>query len=282
MFGWGKKKPKTVEVTLIELGKDEAFGVSQVPVDQLPDTFEINTTLHLGDVDWQVVEARPATKAEFRETGKVTVVLAKQEIFNIDPANLLFNIDPANVLFSLPTISNDMAIVEAVSSLENVLVLHEDDWRQFEFLSAGLNELVQQEVQDILAIYHTQREESGFKQLHVRRRIAEPLPDVALPLESLAQAFQIEKRFNGVAFKNAAATIVNGFAWQTGSGWIFWGQTDTQGNLVVLCLLPPQDADVAIMANKIDDFVLANDLLLIDWVSVRQYGKNEGSFSLYE
>ncbi|CAI1731845.1 TPA: hypothetical protein ACSTJ0_000216 [Serratia fonticola] len=273
MFGWGKKKPKTVEVTLIELGKDEAFGVSQVPVDQLPDTFEINTTLHLGDVDWQVVEARPATKAEFRETGKVTVVLAKQEIFNIDPAN---------VLFSLPTISNDMAIVEAVSSLDNVLVLHEDDWRQFEFLSAGLNELVQQEIQDILAIYHTQREESGFKQLHVRRRIAEPLPGVALQLESLAQAFQIEKRFSGVAFNNAAATIVNGFAWQTGSGWIFWGQTDTQGNLVVLCLLPPQDADAAIMANKIDDFVLANNLLLIDWISVRQYGKNEGSFSLYE
>lgn len=273
MFGWGKKKPKTIEVTLIELDKDEAFGVSQVPVDQLPDTFEINTTLHLGDVDWQVVEARPATKAEFREIGKVTVVLAKQEIFNIDPAN---------ILFSLPTISNDMAIVEAASSLENVLVLHEDDWRQFEFLSAGLNELVQQEIQDILAIYHTQREESGFKQLHVRRRIAEPLPSVALPLESLAQAFQIEKRFNGVAFKNAAATIVNGFAWQTGSGWNLWGQTDTQGNLVVLCLLPPQDADAAIMANKIDDFVLANNLLLIDWVSVRQYGKYKGSFSLYE
>ncbi|WP_025121633.1 MULTISPECIES: hypothetical protein [unclassified Serratia (in: enterobacteria)] len=273
MFGWGKKKPKTVEVTLIELGKDEAFGVSPVPVDQLPDTFEINTTLHLGDVDWQVVEARPATKAEFRETGKVTVVLAKQEIFNIDPTK---------VLFSLPTITNDMAMVEDVASLENVLVLHEDDWRQFEFLSVSLHELVQQEVQDILAIYHTQREESGFKQIHVRKRIAEPLLDVALPLESLAQAFGVEKRFSGVAFNNAAATIVNGFAWQTTSGWIFWGQTDAQGNLAVLCLLPPHDADAASMANKIDDFVLAHDLLLIDWVNVRQYGKGEDSFSLYE
>lgn len=273
MFGWGKKKTKTVEVTLIELGKDEAFGVSQVPVDQLPDTFEINTTLHLGDVDWQVVEARPTTKAEFRETGKVTVVLAKQEIFDIDPAK---------VLFSLPTISNDMAMVEAVASLENVLVLHEDDWRQFEFLSVSLNELAQQEVQDILAIYHTQRQASGFKQIHVRKRIGEPLPDVALPLESLAQAFEIEKCFSGVAFNNAAATIINGFAWQTASGWIFWGQTDAQSNLVVLCLLPPHEAEAKIMANKIDDFLLANDLLLIDWVSVRQYGKNEGSFSLYE
>lgn len=273
MFGWGKKKPKTVEVTLIELGKDEAFGVSPVPVDQLPDTFEINTTLHLGDVDWQVVEARPATKAEFRETGKVTVVLAKQEIFNIDPTK---------VLFGLPTISSDMALVEDVASLENVLVLHEDDWRQFEFLSASLHELVQQEVQDILAIYHTQREESGFKQIHVRKRIAEPLLDVALPLESLAQAFGVEKRFSGVAFNNAAATIVNGFAWQTASGWIFWGQTDAQGNLAVLCLLPPHDADAAIMAKKIDDFVLAHALLLIDWVNVRQYGKGEDSFSLYE
>ncbi|AHG22918.1 hypothetical protein Z042_19295 [Chania multitudinisentens RB-25] len=273
MFGWGKKKPKTVEITLIERGKDEAFGVSQVLVDQLPDTFEINTTLHLGDVDWQVVEAMPATKAEFRETGKVTVVLVKQEIFDIDPTKLLF---------SLPTISNDLAMVEAVSSLENVLVLREDDWRQFEFLSFSLNELVQQEVQDILAIYHTQREAAGFKQVHVRKRIAEPLPGVALPLESLAHLFNIEKRFSGVAFNNAAATIVNGFARQTGSGWIFWGQTDAQNNLVVLCLLPPHDADAAIMAKKIDDFVLANDLLLVDWVSVRQYGKDADSFSLYE
>ncbi|HGM5491681.1 TPA: hypothetical protein ACKP1B_003342 [Serratia fonticola] len=273
MFGWGKKKPKTVEVTFIELGKDQAFGVSSVPVDQLPDTFEINTTLHLGNVDWQVVEARPATKAEFRETGKLTVWLAKQEICHIDPAK---------VLFSLPTISNDMAMVEEVSSLENVLVLHEDNWRQFEFLSVSLHELVQQEIQDILAIYHTQREASGFKQIHVRKRIAEPLLNVALPLESLAQAFGVEKRFSGVAFNNAAATIINGFAWQTDRGWIFWGQTDAQGNLVVLCLLPPQDVDAALMAKKIDDFVLANDLLLIDWVNVRQYGKCEDSFSLYK
>jgi len=273
MFGWGKKKLKTVEVTLIELGKDETFGVSQVPVDQLPDTFEINTTLHLGSVDWQVVEARPATKVEFRETGKVTVVLAKQEIFNIEPTN---------VLFSLPTISNDMAMVEAVSSLEDVLILLEDDWRQFEFLSISLNDLVHQEIQDILAIYHTQCEESGFKQLHVRKRIPEPLSGVTLPLESLAQAFDIKKRFSGVAFNNSAATIVNGFAWQTGSGWIFWGQTDAQGNLVVLCLLPPHDADAEIMAKKIDDFALLNDLLLIDWVSVRLFGKGEDSFSIYE
>ncbi|PVZ83953.1 hypothetical protein C9426_24785 [Serratia sp. S1B] len=272
MFGWGKK-PKTIEVTLIECGKDEAFGVSQVPVEQLPDTFEINTTLHLGDVDWQVVEARPARKMEFKETGKVTIVLAKQEIFNIDPAK---------ILFSLPTISDDLPIVEAASSLENVLVLREDDWRQFEFLAIDMDEVVQQELQDILAIYHTQREEPGFKQLHVRKRVAEPLPGVVLSLESLAQAFNIEKRFSGVAFNNAAATIVNGFAWQTDSGWTFFGQTDTQGNLVVLGLLPPQQAEAAVIAKQIDDFLLANNLLLVDWVGVRLYGKVGDSFSLYE
>jgi hypothetical protein len=36
-----------------------------MPPDDLPESFEIDTTLHLGDSNWSVVHAEPQTKAEF-------------------------------------------------------------------------------------------------------------------------------------------------------------------------------------------------------------------------
>lgn len=75
-----------------------------MPIDQLPKTFEIHTTLDLGEEKWSVVS-------------KQMVILAKTQL-----------IDPKDVLFSLPTISNDIGELIDTDTLENVLILHEDDW----------------------------------------------------------------------------------------------------------------------------------------------------------
>ncbi len=49
MFGFGKLK-KEVSVEFIEQGADEVFAGSVIPKDQLPEAFEINTTLDIGEL----------------------------------------------------------------------------------------------------------------------------------------------------------------------------------------------------------------------------------------
>ena len=274
MFGFGKKKDKEIiRVQFIESGQENAFAASEVPIEQLPDTFEINTTLSIAGDEWSVVSAVPPRKAEFRKTGSLIITLAKYEVTQIDPAK---------ILYSLPTISSDLPGVEAADSLENVLVVYEDDWRQFEFLSVRLENEIRQELEDILNIYQTQHDGSGFKQLHVRRRVDIPLPEKSLSLAELDNVFSLEKTYDGIAFSNAAATVVNGFARQTVSGWIFWGQTDDSGYITTLCLRPGTHTESATIAPLMDDFVKQHQLLLVDWVQVFLCGERAESFARYD
>ena len=58
-----------VEVTFIDDATGEPFGVTQIPPDDLPESFELDTTLHIGDDDWSVVDAQPSTRAEYAKSG---------------------------------------------------------------------------------------------------------------------------------------------------------------------------------------------------------------------
>lgn len=69
MFGFGKKHT-TIRVEFVKQGESAPFMRSDVPIDSLPDTFEIDTTLHIKEEEWQVVSALPPQKSEFRKTGK--------------------------------------------------------------------------------------------------------------------------------------------------------------------------------------------------------------------
>lgn len=86
MFGFGKKE---VEVKFYEGKGKTPFAISNIPIEQLPDTFEIDTVMHLGNEDWIVVNAAPAEKAKFRKTGKLNLYLEKSEIIQMDPNELL-------------------------------------------------------------------------------------------------------------------------------------------------------------------------------------------------
>lgn len=273
MFGFGKKKHKTIRVEFVRQGESAPFLRSDVPIDQLPDTFEIDTTLHIKDDEWQVVQANPPQKNEFRQTGHVKVELAKYEVTTIDPNQLLF---------SLPTISDALPEQESAHSLENVLVCHEDDWRQVELISQVQQDAISLEFSDIIDIYRHQRKEFGFVQLHPRQRIPQPLNDHMLTLDALKQAFNIEHVYSGVAFNRVAASIVDGFALRTASGWTFWGQTDAKGHIVTLNLLRGPEAQVDTLCVDMDRFLADHQLLLVDWVRTFSCGQEGASFSQFD
>jgi hypothetical protein len=85
-MAWFSRK---VTVEFIDEADGAVFASSIMPVDDLPDSFEIDTTLHLGESDWSVVRAEPLTKKEFSKTGKLRIRLRKIE--TMDPNAIGFS-----------------------------------------------------------------------------------------------------------------------------------------------------------------------------------------------
>ncbi len=272
MFGFAKDH-KVIEVEFYEGESPTPFAQSKVPIDQLPDTFEIDTTMNLGENDWRVADAQPIGKTDFRKTGRLKLYLTKVETTMVDPNELLF---------SLPTISDSIAGAEDTESLENVVVFREDDWRQFEFISSNQEELIHGELNAIEQIYQQHRESSGFNQLHVRKAIIEPLSETKISLDSLRESFSFEKEYGGVAFNNTAATIVNGFAYKTTSGWLLWGQVDNAGNLINLNLSETDSSSIEGIAENIDSFAQKHELYIVNWPRLFWGGVGKRKFLEYQ
>ena len=59
MLGFTRK----VNVTLIDDATGAAFARASMPPGELPETFAVETTMHLGTDDWRVVAADPPTRS---------------------------------------------------------------------------------------------------------------------------------------------------------------------------------------------------------------------------
>lgn len=75
-MGWFSRD---VTLTLIDDATGAVFATTKMPPGNLPESFDLQTTLHLGDADWSVVNAEPQTRAEYQKTGTLTLRLRKIE-----------------------------------------------------------------------------------------------------------------------------------------------------------------------------------------------------------
>src|SRR6185369_10925568 len=109
----------SIHVVLRDSATGQSITTADMRAEDLPQTFERDTTLHLGDDDWHVVKAEPPTAAEFTRTGALTITLSK-----------VTRIAPQDILYSLPTICDVVPSVAANSSRKgkHVFELAEDDW----------------------------------------------------------------------------------------------------------------------------------------------------------
>ena len=190
-----------IKVTFYELGNEVPFIESTTPVEQLPDTFEIDTNVDIHEETWRVVCAKPAKKVEFRTTGEVKIYVEKYKVFEADPQK---------ILYSVPTIDDCIAGVENCESLENVLIFSEDDWRQCEFISKNYGALIGHEIQEIANIYKNHHRGVGFDDIHLRTKISKPFAK-DIPFGILKNYFDIDEEYSGVAFNTAVAKISGGF-----------------------------------------------------------------------
>jgi hypothetical protein len=253
---WSKNKHDKIKVEFFETGKDEHFAVSMVPIGQLPETFEVATTFNIEGKKWSVVDADPKQKSDFEKTGKLRVMLSPLQTVN-----------PKNILFSLPTINDRICAVQKAKSLDGMLVIHEDDWRQVEFVSEKLLVDVETEFNSIRTIYETKWEEVGFTEMHVRKLIETPIDDGVIPYPALRNHFSVSKEFNGFGIRSYMAVAEHGFAFETRDGLLFYGVLSQQGNVIFLCL-----ANTDGFADKCGDLMKTFHLIGVDWCKGQTIG----------
>ena len=229
----------TIHVQLVNAKTQTVMGEADLPVDQLPESFAAPTTLHLGGSDWSVVKAEPMTRDEYVKTGALLLVLHPIEM-----------VDPKTILFSLPTIENTMPPLEPGDA---ACMMHEDDWRQHELVSSRFEPEIAAELADIRKV-HEDREGMGFKTIHVRSRIPEPLGGRTITLADLTAALGDPTR-EGVSLGGSAVT--GGFAFAIGDGHVY-GRED--GGLV-----REIGVDHGTDPSGLAAFARANQLVLVDW-----------------
>jgi hypothetical protein len=80
-MGWFSRK---VNVTFIDDATGVAFATTKMLPNDLPASFEVNTTLHLGEADWFVVHSEPRTREGYTKSGSLVLRLRKIEMMAPD------------------------------------------------------------------------------------------------------------------------------------------------------------------------------------------------------
>jgi hypothetical protein len=259
MFGLGKKK--TISVEYVEAGKRQPMSTAKVPTGDLPDVFEIDSVMEYDGKKWTIVAAVPETKEEFAKAGKLQLFLSK--VVQLVP--------PGDAPFSLPTINDEIGLVRPAELHENVFVVHEDDWRQVEFVARSHAETVQRELREIRKIVDTQQVKGGYKMVHVRKTIPQPLAGTGLTTGAIKETFGIRNHFEGIVITGYNGRVENGFAYDVGGSGVLWGETDGKGNLLCLSLAASQEnpgAAIKTLGQDVAAFCSKHKLQLVNWTAM--------------
>jgi hypothetical protein len=241
---------RKVDVTFVDAATGQVFARTEMAPGQLPKTFLLETTMHLGNEPWAVVRAEPATRAEFARTRRLVLTLRRVRVEMVDPRE---------ILFSLPTL-NDRLPDEAEAADGNEAALTEDDWRQVEFVSASLRFVVDDEIGEIERIHAEQRAGIGFRQLHVRSRVEPPLEGVTIgDVRALGLGAARALRLAGHPQR-----VRGGFAHELPGGWRLYGVAAGEA-VTALGLDPSGEAPPAATIAALEAFAREHDLILADW-----------------
>lgn len=241
---------RKVKVTFIDEASGAVIGETSMDPAQLPESFLHDTTLHLGDQPWSVRKAEPPTREQYARSRRLVLTLARTA-----------TIDPRELLFSLPTINDRLPDEEGQADGSEVVLL-EDDWRQVEWVHVSRGEVITEELQSVRRIYEEHRQGIGFDQIHVRSRLAEPLPGAPLKAEALLRLvlgppLPLRLDRHGVRIRG-------GFAYSLPAGWILYG-TRTEQHVEVLGLHRSGEPLPDDTAAALEDLAAEHHLLLVDW-----------------
>lgn len=251
-----------VTVIFVNGADGKEVGRSKLPADQLPETFDTDTTVDIDGTTWLVEHAEPEGAAQWRVSRTLTLILRRAGSSAV-PAR--------DILFSLPSICDVLPSVAGTWSGADAFEIHEDDWRQVEMIAGSLSGVIQFELRAIRVIYEESARRSsdggiiGFGSIHVRSQPARPLPDPLSLRRVLSMLPQPSRQYAGVAFKGTTGLAVGSFAVAFGPVNLY-GLADGDA-IEVLCLdgQAVPDAGPPDLIAGLQEVIGVFDLVIVDW-----------------
>ncbi len=263
---------QTIEVVFLNAEDGKRIAGGNIPISQLPETFAKNTVMHINEQPWQVVKADPVDAKDFKASGKLTLTCAKIEYISTE-----------GVLYALPTINEEVPETGAVAPENNVFTLHEDDWRQMEFVSNSHYDTIGIELRAIVNIYQNHQKEGGFDKLHVRKAIQRPLGANSITTATLEKYLPPDaKTADAVVFAQDEHEIKDVFAYNI-SPLVLYGHVTKGGTMDALGMqfvdIPTNTLPFVI--DGIVNFMRDHDLIFVDWIRMQMIPPDTGGFQTY-
>ena len=166
--------------------------------------------------------------------------------------------DPKTLLYSLPTICDPIPATQPGSPAGPHQALHEDDWRQIEFVTAPNCEHIESKLAQLGDFKEQHRRGPGFTDVLIRA-------EHPITLESVAFSSAELPRLPESALTLGGGIVPGGFALGEGGDWLIYGQRSPDGLVLNLAVSPghrgpPSEAFVRALSE-----IAAGRFLLVDW-----------------
>lgn len=180
------------------------------------------------------------------------------------------SVETKDILFSIPTLSNDIAAVDKMAEppSDADYVLHEDDWRQIEFVSKSRLPEIKQTLTDLKAFEAASRSGKGWKNVYVRKVEGKPL------IPSKDAVGHLEKAMNAkfgpapvLTSVEGAGRVKDGFTLPlNGNNPTLYGVMD-KGVPIILGSHPHSEPEMNRVLIAFYQLSKSDNLMLVDWRS---------------
>lgn len=265
-------KKKTVQVEFIDSTTNSCLGIFEMGADLLPENFAQAGTFDLLNQKWKVVRADPPDKPGFLKTGMLQISLSK-----------ILASPTQGELFAHPTTSGEIGALE-ISNLPSAetFAIHQNDWRQIEFIRGLDLPLIKEEFEDIRHIHEYEHASIGFTAMHTRKRIAQPLLGVSIRITDLRKALEPISEYAALSYIDVSGKVPLSFAWSLDRDFFIWGITDESGSVTRLCLTGnPGHKKMASLAAAFYEIASYYQLVFVDWCQVAAISKSPEAFMSY-
>jgi hypothetical protein len=226
-----------IEVTFIDDLTDESLGVTQIPANNLPDSFERDTTINLSGADWNVLNARPKTRAQYTKSKQLILWIRRIEMVN-----------PDDILYSLPSICAVVPDVNIQSLSGSELTIAEDDWRQFELISHQLADKVDKEIAKIHRVRENAAAGLFWREIHIRKKPEIPIAS-NIALTYLASLLKVSAKSAGITYDGSQSPINAGYSLTLNDDFSIYGLAP-KGKVQVIAI--GQDSNISPNDESID------------------------------
>jgi hypothetical protein len=167
-------------------------------------------------------------------------------------------LDPKQILFSLATLCDPAPAVEAKPIPAGARQLHEDDWRQIEFVPASNRDYIEKELERLAAFQREHRRGMGWDSVYVRKEHPTPFATVGVRFADLPPLLASDLALGG-------HPVRGGFALSAGDGCFIYGQRTGEGGVLHLAISPGGTACSREFARAVVQIAERSHLLLVNW-----------------